>query len=62
MTSFFINHKILFIQNNNLIYYVDFKFHGRNFEISLRSFSFMALLMILNIFSIFLDNERDFLY
>lgn len=62
MTCFFINHKILFIQNNNLIYYVDFKFHGRNFEISLRSFSFMALLMILNIFSIFLDNERDFLY
>ena len=62
MTSFFINHKILFIQNNNLIYYVDFKFHGRNFEISLRSFSFMALLMILNIFSIFLDNKRDFLY
>ena len=53
MTCFFINHKILFIQNNNLIYYVDFKFHGRNFEISLRSFSFMALLMILNIFSIF---------
>ena len=62
MTCFFINHKILFILNNNLIYYVDFKFHGRNFEISLRSFSFMALLMILNIFSIFLDNERDFLY